>query len=66
MKILMFQTQENNKYENNKLLLPKILKDHQLSLIIFQKITIPHGNTINQQFQEMVNTVTQLDTEEKR
>ena len=66
MKILMFQTQENNKYENNKLLLPKILKDHQLSLIIFQKITIPHRNIINQQFQEMANTVTQLDTEEKR
>ena len=66
MKILMFQTQENNKYENNKLLLPKILKDHQLSLIIFQKKTIPHGNIINQQFQEMANTVTQLDTEEKR
>ena len=64
MKMLMFQTQETSKCYNKKLLLSKKLKDHQLSLTIFQKITILHGKIINQECQEMPNTVTQLDTEE--
>ena len=56
----------NQQILKQQLLQSKILKDHQLSLTIFQKITILCGEIINQQCQEMPNTVTQLDSEEKQ
>ena len=37
-----------------------------LSLTTFLKITIPHEEIMNQQCQEMPNTVMQLDSEKKR